>query len=1061
MEVEVHVVQRLGDGPRLALVGAVSPGDAHRLVVGEEPENGGLHGEGRDKVVLRVAAVGVGVVGDKVHHAVAAQGVPLGRGVNDVVDFEAVLPAVFQVQAGVGEGEHHGPVLTPLNGGLGVVQHVLGGEAGGVGVVGGVALLGRGIAGAGHDLIEGDGGLQNRGELVAGALALGLAGGALEIVPHLQEAPAAAPAVVLHVLREGEDNVRIGGGVLGGAHGGLGEGLADDGSCAVGGVNGDLLHAAGGVVLIRARVVLGDVVEVVGLLGQHTGDVDGAVLVHHSPDRAGQAVGALVHAGGHLQNGVETVQRRGLLIGARLRPGVGGPRRDGHPVHRTVLIQPEGEVHAGGAGGGGGGLHDELRRGLVGGGEGEGDNGGAVGPVGVRQPEVDRVGGLLLQPPVVDAEGVLDVLLQGAHAVAQRAGDGGGLQLIDRGRLGILGHKGVVEHAVLVGGYHGHAVLGGGGGHVGIARVEGGHGVVRGGEGDHLGGAALAPVVHHHGGEIVGPVGGEAGEGGSDLGVPLGGDDGAGLYGDGAVGRGLDEIVLAHGAVGDGADRPVDGAPLIGCKGGGGGVGGDVGDRGVAGEDHGLTGGFLGGGGVHDLAVDDGGDAGTDVDLVRQHGHGGAGGVDVELLDVALAGHGGARVQIQLLDLRAPVNDDGGLRRGLVHGQLGHGALGGPDLGAGGPVDYLLDAAGQIQLHGHVVLGPLLALRGRGVALQGDVLQSHAVGGVVLDVGAGAHSGAADLGDAVGLEGDIVVLEVIHQQLVGHHVAQGDAGPAALALAGAAGDDAAQDGDVLQLHVAQAHAAGDVQIPADDAVAEGHAGGGDGHVAEHAAQGVVPGLLEGGAHDAGEHGGHLAPGEVLLGPEGPVVIAGDQVVLQGGLDGAPGPGADVPGVGKAQDLPGGLLEHHVAPQDGGRRLPGEGVLGGDGGGGGALDVLGGIGDAHVVVVPVVLLHIGEGGLAGHVVAVGPVDDGHEVRPGQLLGGGAGLIGADKAPLHQLVEVGVRPVGLGLLSRDRRRQPQQNRHGQQEAHRPGTPAGAVCLVHSLISFLHGKHAECAL
>ena len=65
-----------------------------------------------------------------------------------------------------------------------------------------------------------------------------------------------------------------------------------------------------------------------------------------------------------------------------------------------------------------------------------------------------------------------------------------------------------------------------------------------------------------------------------------------------------------------------------------------------------------------------------------------------------------------VIDLRAPVNDDGGLGGGLVHGQLGHGALGGPDLGAGGPVDHLLDAAGQIQLHGHVVLGPLLAPRG-------------------------------------------------------------------------------------------------------------------------------------------------------------------------------------------------------------------------------------------------------------------------------------------------------------------------------------------------------------
>ena len=159
--------------------------------------------------------------------------------------------------------------------------------------------------------------------------------------------------------------------------------------------------------------------------------------------------------------------------------------------------------------------------------------------------------------------------------------------------------------------------------------------------------------------------------------------------------------------------------------------------------------------------------------------------------------------------------------------------------------------------------------------------EAHAVGGVVLDESGGTHGGVSDLGDAVGLDGDGVILEIVHQQLVCNDVAQQNAGPAALAAAGAAGDDAAQDRHVLQLHVPQAHAAGDIQVAADNGIPQGHAGGGDGHVAEGAAQGVIAGLLEGRADEVGHHGGHFAPADVALGAEGAVVIPADQVVLQG------------------------------------------------------------------------------------------------------------------------------------------------------------------------------------
>ena len=116
----------------------------------------------------------------------------------------------------------------------------------------------------------------------------------------------------------------------------------------------------------------------------------------------------------------------------------------------------------------------------------------------------------------------------------------------------------------------------------------------------------------------------------------------------------------------------------------------------IACQDQGLHGGLLRRHGIHLLAVNNSGNAGTNGDLVRQHFHFTAGGVDNQMLNVALAGNQGGGVQVQLLDHRAPVDDDRGIHCGFIYCQLGNGALGGADLGAGGAVDNFPNAAGQV-----------------------------------------------------------------------------------------------------------------------------------------------------------------------------------------------------------------------------------------------------------------------------------------------------------------------------------------------------------------------------
>ena len=964
--------------------------------------------------------------------------------VHQVVDLEAILLAALQVQSAVGEDHADAAVLGTviLDAGLGVVNLVrLGKGIAAYHVFGGDVLLVPGKA----ELVEAEAIVQGVGQLVQGFV-LGIAGGLIPLIKHGPQALVSGIGTGVNDVL-GDVEVDVGGRLGVTCVRDRAEGLLHCGRIAIPGVDGDFLDGVG-IVAVGSGVVLGYVVEIVVALRFQAGDVDDAVDVFPGSDLAGFSTLVDDHAGTDVELGVLTGQRGRVEPGARLSRRIGLPLGDGHPVDRTVLIEPEVQAHRGILDDGGlsAGIYDELRRRFVIGDKGDAGDAGLVDAVRIGEEEVDHVGGLLLQKLVVHAEGTLGVLGHVPHAVAQRAGNGASLQFVLRGSHRPLGQQGIVELAVLIGHDYYDAVLGRDLGHAGIACVEGGLGVVRSGEGDNLGGAALVTGVYQHGGEVVGRAGSQAGNLRKEFLVALGGFDTAPGHGDAAVRRGLDEVLLAYGTVSNGADGPVDRSALVGHEHGIQAGGNNIPGLGIAGQNHGGLGGFLRRYGIHLLTVDLGSDARADDDLVGQHLHHAAGGIDLQPGDVALAGdlHGG--IQNQVLDNRATVNNHIGAHGGLVHRQLGHGPLGGMNRGVGGAVDNLLNPARQGQLGRHPVLG-LLAL-GVALALQGNHMKSQALGGIVLDIGAGAHSGIANLGDAVGPDGNFVILEIIHQKLVGGDVAQQDAGPA-LAGAGAAGNDPAQNSDVLQLYAAQPNAAGDVQIAADHGIPQGHPGRGDGHVPEGAAQGVIAGLLEGRADESGNHGGHLAPAHVPLGTEGAVVIAAYQIVFQGGLDGALGPGADVPGIDEVQNFTRRVLEHHVPPQNGGGRLPGQGVLGGGGGGRGALDVPGGIGNAHVVIVPVGFLDILKGGHAGGFIAVGAVNDAHEVRPGQSPVGIRRLGLVDDAPLHKLTEVGVRPVGRRLGGGEHGDQPQHHHRGQKKGQRPphmDAAGGSLYLLH---------------
>ena len=294
--------------------------------------------------------------------------------------------------------------------------------------------------------------------------------------------------------------------------------------------------------------------------------------------------------------------------------------------------------------------------------------------------------------------------------------------------------------------------------------------------------------------------------------------------------------------------------------------------------------------------------------------------------------------------------------------------------------------------------------------------------------------------------------QAVHHHLLGLHVAQDNTLLALDGLARAADHDPAQHGDVFQQHVAQVDAAGEVQVAVNGGVAQVHVGGVQGDVAVHVAQGVVPRLVHGGADGPHQHGRQLAPGDVALGLEAAVGVAVQHALLHGRADEAPAPLAEGAGVGEAQGLAHGLLEHQVPGQEHRRLLPGDIGLRGRPVGRDALEVARVIGDVDIVRVPLGGGHVGKGYPRLPGVPVGAVDHGDQLRPGDGLGQVEvpADIAAHHAPLHQL------RAWAGRMIPDGSRPSIRARHSRPETRRRMPPCVRCLLMRSDLSFPARPH-----
>ncbi len=665
-------------------------------------------------------------------------------------------------------------------------------------------------------------------------------------------------------------------------------------------------------------------------------------------------------------------------------------------------------------------------------------------PVHIGEPEVQIIAAQLIQRIAIDAEGVGHVFCHVPGAKAQVAGYGVGLKvLIGRG-CGVLGKQRVVKAAGL-GGHHGDLTgIAGDLGHVRIAGSEVRRGIVRSAEGDGLDRAALVPGVYQHGGEVVGPVGGETGYGGVIVRVGRGGLQVSALYNVGVVG-GLQQVRLPHGPVGHGGKGPVKRSGFIGAHQALGGGGGQIGDLRIARKQPGVRGRFRGQSGVHDLAVDVGVDAGTDHDGVGQHLRLGAGGVHVHLVHIARAGDSGAGVQIQYLNRRAIEDGDGGPRRRLVHGQGLDRALCHGNGGLGRERDNLLEVARGGQ-------------GGSLFTLYLDAGEAVVVFGGIFHIGGRADRGVVDLGAALRPDGDHIVCQIIQNQCGGGDAAEDHTVFALFALTCAAHHDLAQYIDVFQRHVAKSQAARDIQISGNGGVFQGHAGGGDGDVSVNAAQRLCAGFVDGSSDGIHQQDGHLAAGDALLGPEGPVAVAVEDALDHGTANKAPAVVGQGVAVGEIEACTGVVVQRQVAAQKHRRLLPCDGVLGRGGVFAGAVEIAGGVADVDIVVIPVGGLHIPErDGGAGIIVAEGSVHQHHEFPAGQrtVRVEVAGGITPHHAPAHQLFKIGLHPVrgggGDNCPGKQGYRQDQREHGGQQ----PRSDAARVDSVyfHSENSFLN--------
>ena len=198
---------------------------------------------------------------------------------------------------------------------------------------------------------------------------------------------------------------------------------------------------------------------------------------------------------------------------------------------------------------------------------------------------------------------------------------------------------------------------------------------------------------------------------------------------------------------------------------------------------------------------------------------------------------------------------------------------------------------------------------------------------------------------------------------------------------------------------------------------------------------MLPGLLDGGADDVADQGGHLAAGHLGLGTEGAVGIAVDDVLVRGGFYQSPAPVADAPGVGEVQVFTAGLLQHHVMAQNDHGLFPRKGAVGRGGGLRGARHIAGVVGNAHVLIEPVAGTYIGEGDLPHLVVAIGPVDDCHKFGAGHSSVVVGGLVRPHKAPPYHLVQVGGGPAVRPAGGHDGGEHPHHHHHSQQQGEQP--------------------------
>ena len=458
----------------------------------------------------------------------------------------------------------------------------------------------------------------------------------------------------------------------------------------------------------------------------------------------------------------------------------------------------------------------------------------------------------------------------------------------------------------------------------------------------------------------------------------------------------------------------------------------------------GFLGNLVGCGAVNHLAAHVGIQARTNIDIVGEHRHRRTGGIDVQLFNVPLSGHVGSYIQIQFLDLGVPVQLNSGVNRRFVHSELLYRPFGHQHSRTGGLVDHILNPAGQVQTD-------------TAASLQRNVHQTLVIGVVILQVGRGADNGVGDFRDTVRPDGDGLIPHVVHQHLLGFHVAHDHAGIAAFAFAGTADDNPPQYLHVLQFYAAQAHAAGDEEVSADGGIPQGDVGGGDGHIAKDSAQGVSTAPVEGLAHALRHQGGHLSLRDCVLRTKCIIGVAGDDVIIHSGLYQTAGPAAHVASVTEGQTLAWGLFHHHVAPQDAHRHLSGQLFIWGGRCVRGARHITGGVGDANIVIEPIGYSHIGKGNRSRLGIAVGTVDNGREIGPGDRRVRVSGLVGAHHTPIHQLVQIGVRPVGGGGAGGQDRRHPQQHDSTQQQGKRPllpGIDLGSGSARHSGSPFFFG-------